>query len=153
MYHQRFKTTEERFSEKYSVQPNECWEWKIGNSHPSFLVDGKYTKASRYIWEKTHNVRLTRKEFVCHHCDNPLCVNPDHLFIGSQDDNMKDMAAKGRRWGRCTGADNGRAKITQKIAQEIKALYAAGGVTQKKIADQFSISQPHVSEIVRGVTW
>ena len=153
MYHQRFKTTEEKFSEKYSMQPNGCWEWKVGTKHPSFRVDGKCLKASRYIWEKTHNVRLEPKQFVCHHCDNPICVNPAHLFIGSQDDNMKDMAAKGRRKGRGIGEDNGRAKITKEIAEEIKSLYATSGLSQQKIADKFSISQPHVSEIVRGVTW
>jgi predicted XRE-type DNA-binding protein len=153
MYHQRLKTAEEWFSEKYSVQSTGCWEWESGRGYPMFWVGDGYQKAGRYIWEKTHGVRLSSKQFVCHRCDNPRCVNVAHLFIGSQDDNMKDMASKNRRKGRCKGADNGRTKITKEIAEEIKSLYSAGSVSQQNIADKFSISQPHVSEIIRGVSW
>lgn len=151
-YNQRFKTIDERFSEKYSVQPNGCWEWKTGIAHPRFWTGDKHEKASRYIWQKTKNVRLIVEQHVCHKCDNPICVNVDHMFIGSHSDNMRDKAAKGRA-SRCIGMRNGRAKIDQSAAEEIRILYKSGGISQQKIADQFNLCQTHVSHIVRGVSW
>ena len=63
------------------------------------VIDGRARKVTRILMDLKHGRLLTRNEYVCHTCDVPLCVNPDHLFVGSQRDNMKDAAAKGRMTG------------------------------------------------------
>ncbi|PSA69670.1 HNH endonuclease signature motif containing protein [Corynebacterium diphtheriae] len=96
MYHQRFKSVSERFSEKYTINPfSGCWEWKTGESYPRFYVAGKYCKGHRFAFEQKHGVKLGSNEHVLHLCDNPTCVNPDHLFLGDHKVNMSDRAAKG----------------------------------------------------------
>ena len=152
MYHQRFKSEEERFAEKYEVAESGCWEWKITTGYPRFLAGGVHQKAHRYIWQKVNGVLLTPEQHVCHSCDNSKCVNPDHLFLGTHRDNMRDKAAKGRTF-RPMGALNGRAKGTRTTVEKIRRLYAKGNVSQQSLADRFRLSQAVVSQIIRRETW
>lgn len=87
---------------------------------------------------------------VLHKCDNPQCVNPDHLFLGSQKDNMDDMNRKGRG---AKGDKNGRRKLNSNEVAEIRSLYAAGKLYQYQIAEKFGVKQSVVSEIVNGKIW
>ena len=77
-------------------------------------------------------------QFVCHRCDNPPCINPKHLFLGTPHDNSADMAAKHR-------SANGEWKRTHKLTDdqvaEIRSRYAEGGVTQRQLAEEFGVSQ------------
>ena len=152
MYHQRFKSIDQRFSEKFTTGPK-CWEWIISKNgkHPEFWDGERNVKASRFAYQR-HYGPFDQRLHVCHHCDNPRCVRPQHLFLGTHDANMADKAAK-RRSHRPIGELNGRAKFTLKKANRVRALYAAGGVSQAKLAARFGISPTGISAIVRGVIW
>lgn len=89
----------ERFNEKYIVnEENGCWEWtaRLDQSGYGLLCyDGGMKGAHRFSY-KTYVGEIPEGIYVCHTCDNPKCVNPSHLFLGTQQDNMDDMYNKGR---------------------------------------------------------
>jgi len=91
--------TEKRFWQKVEVIPgHECWEWsayRMPNGYGKFKFNDKEGLAHRASWE-IHFGPIPEGLFVCHHCDNPGCVRPDHLFLGTPQDNVDDMYAKGR---------------------------------------------------------
>ncbi len=87
---------------------------------------------------------------VLHTCDNTLCCNPAHLYLGNHAQNMRDMVDRQRRKGVATGSSNGRSKLTYEQAAEIRALYAASGLSQDKIAARYGVSQFAISAIVRN---
>lgn len=84
--------------------------------------------------------------YVLHRCDNRKCVNIEHLWLGTFDENMSDMAAKGRQ---AHGSKNGRAKLTEGQVREIRALRG----TQAAIAEMYGVSRATVSQIRSGKTW
>jgi len=86
---------------------------------------------------------------VCHHCDNPKCVNPSHLFIGTQKDNMIDCREKGRL-NRPTGERHGNSHLKDWQVKEIKTKYNTGEFFQSELGIEYGISQTHVSRIIRG---
>lgn len=86
---------------------------------------------------------------VCHKCDNPACVRPDHLFVGTHADNMADKVAKGRQ---TKGEANYNAKLTEGDVREIRAL-ADSGVPNKHIAQQFKLDRSTVSHIRSRKRW
>ena len=88
---------------------------------------------------------------VLHRCDNPPCVRPDHLFLGTQADNMRDMTAKGRRKG--PERPLGPRKLTYEQVAAIRRLYRSGKANQYELATTFGVSQSQVSNIVRGWQW
>lgn len=80
--------------------PDGCWEWTSTRSVQGYGII-TYTRlnfmAHRVVWELTNNRAIPDDMVICHKCDNPPCCRPDHLFLGTQADNMADMRAKGRR--------------------------------------------------------
>ena len=84
-------------------------------------------------------------ELVCHSCDNPPCINPDHLFIGSNDDNLDDMRSKDRD---THGEASLLAKLTDVQVAAIRSIYREGRTTQRELALQFDVSQSQISRIV-----
>jgi hypothetical protein len=155
MYHQRFKSLEERLAEKYHVAPNGCWLWNTGKdegfNYPKFWIGSGYVKASHLMWERANGRKLESGELVLHRCDTPRCVNPDHLFVGGYIDNMQDRRKKGRG-NHPRGERNGRARITRAGAEKIRKLRTEG-ISQQAIADRLGISQATVSRVLRGVAW
>ena len=78
---------------------NECWNWKgsdDGHGYGEFWFEGKKWKAPRFSWVLNNGVPIPKGLLVCHKCDNPSCVNPNHLFLGTMSDNIMDCVKKGR---------------------------------------------------------
>lgn len=146
----------ENFWNKVSKAPHPkgCWEWTANRHYKGYGLFGFGRKT-----HKTHRVayRLTKGEIpdgiqVCHHCDNPPCVNPEHLFLGTNKQNSDDMMAKGRNKPLKGEANKGGGKLTWENVREIRALRATG-LSQQSIADKFAVSQPMIGLIVRGEKW
>ena len=102
-------------------------------------------RAHRVSYEEAHGP-IPAGLLVCHRCDNRLCVNPDHLFLGTTDDNMADMVSKGRS---ARGERHGRAKITDEIAGEIRG----SSLTCREAAKRYGLSKSMISYIRQGVNW
>lgn len=147
---------EERFWAQVSKSDNssDCWLWvgckrgKGRHARGQIGVKGKMTNSSRCSWQ-IHFGEIPEGMQVLHRCDIPLCVRPDHLFLGTQRDNVLDMFAKGR--APRAGAANGMAKLTPEQVAEIRKL--KGIITQTKLAERFGISNGTVSAIHTGKRW
>ena len=132
-----------------------CWIWTGASTNGGYGVislggrKGANVRAPRISYFLA-NGEFDETLYILHRCDTPACVNPDHLFIGTQDDNMKDMFAKGRgRPGHVPGAKNGCAKITTETAAAIRV--ALGSL--REIGERFGISKSQVWEIKNGMSW
>ncbi len=132
---------------------SECWVWKASvgtHGYGQFKHNGKPTHAHRVSFELTHGA-IQAGAYVLHRCDNRLCVNPEHLFLGTHAENMHDMKQKGRAgYLRRAGEQNPSAKLTNTQAAEIRAM-CSSGATQREAAAQFGVSQRAVWNIVNGV--
>ncbi len=134
-----------RFFRRIQITPG-CWLWKGGTDragYGAYKWAGKKMgahRASYYI----HFETIADGMMVCHRCDNPLCVNPDHLFLGTNQDNMQDMVSKGR--GEEVYGFTGRSKLTASDVEEIRA----STLRQVDIAAKFGISPTYVSHIRAG---
>lgn len=135
-----------------------CWVWtgsKSGRGYGRFGVTWKRGEYShRYSWQLAHG-QAPGPYFVCHHCDNPPCVNPEHLFLGDHAANAEDMVAKGRakNGGGLAGADNPNAKLTNDQVIELLRLYREEDLTQLAIAERLGVSRTEVGRILRGKNW
>lgn len=134
--------------------PDDCWQWTgalnehgYGVLRPEGQRHGPCVKAHRVSAELA-GMDIT-DAVVCHRCDNPPCVNPVHLFVGSQADNVRDMHVKGRG---NLGSRNGQARLTEQQVREIRAR-AAAGEQQKVLAREFGVAPITVSNIVRLKSW
>lgn len=150
--HGRRRLVLDRFWEKLKVSsPDECWEWqgtldKFGYGIISINAGRHY--AHRFSYE-LHFGPIPAGMFICHKCDNPLCSNPAHLFVGDRYDNANDMKAKGR----ChLGEKHGNAKLTAEDVVEIRKL-AATGMTQTALAQQFGVTRSGIASIVQRTCW
>jgi HNH endonuclease len=151
-------TPEERFWRNV-IKSDGCWTYKSTGQrgYGKLHVEGKHLRAHRFSWE-LHFGKIPLGMLVCHKCDNPSCVRPDHLFMGTSADNTADMLAKGRyvapiRTNNPRGELHHNSKITNADAQCIKALWAKGGMRQADIGAMFGISQTSVYYIVSGRNW
>lgn len=139
----------DRFIAKVLVQPTGCWEW-IGFSYRGYGIfwDGK-KRSSAHRWSyQYHKGLLHPKLNVCHSCDNSICVNPDHLWQGTHQDNMIDRDIKGRQ---PRGESQGSSKLTEQDILEIRDLY--GHMKTKDIADKYKIGPQHVRRIGNKQAW
>lgn len=158
-------TVAERFWPRVD-KSGDCWEWQGGRvpqGYGAFWLDGRNRPAHRVAWELT-NGPIPSGLFVLHRCDNMPCVRPDHLFLGTQADNMADKTRKGRaatgeRNGaltqpetRARGERNGLARLTWDDVRAIRSQ-AAAGTPRKRIAEQFGVSERHVYTILSGQIW
>ena len=131
-----------------------CWLWKgpvDKNGYGLFRVAGKTARVARLVYKRVNNVSLRESECVLHRCDNPGCINPAHLFVGTHAQNMADMAQKGRA-NRPIGALNGRARLTPEQSVEIRARSRAGE-SQFELASAYSVSRGAIYHVLAGRTW
>lgn len=159
---------EKLFWEKVVKHDGGCWEW-MGARHPSGYgsvhVRGRTMPAHRCSWELA-NGPIPRGLFVCHHCDNRPCVNPEHLFLGTHVDNMRDKRLKHRGRGWAVGDPshpqkrhppigelNYNAKLSLRQVGEIRARYAAGGVTQQQLWTEYGLSRAAIQRLLHGKSW
>lgn len=145
----------ERFSAKVH-KSDSCWIWcgaRNNNGYGVFRVRGRNYLAHRYAY--ANDLDYPPKTFeVLHSCDNPRCVNPDHLRLGTHADNMRDSATKGRmsRTHQVTGERHGMSKLTADQVAEIRRLRSSGQ-THRAIGKQFGVSHAAIGYIVRGKSW
>lgn len=141
---------------KYVNKTESCWLWTGAArdfGYGVINVDGKAERAHRLSW-MLHNGPITNGLFVCHKCDNPLCVNPGHLFLGSNADNMRDCAQKGRARGPCLkGEAHGCSKLTDETVRLIRQEYADKRPYLKTLAAKYAVSPQTIHRIVRGDAW
>ena len=148
------KTLEDRFWEKVNIiSDDECWEWQGSRHHRwnygHFKLNGK-TKSAHIVSFELVNGKIPDGLFVLHKCDNPPCVNPKHLFLGTNDDNMKDMASKGRSADN-HGSKNPNSKLTEQDVIEIKNL--KGQVSGAKLGRKFGVVKEAIYDIWTGKRW
>src|SRR4051812_4793380 len=136
------KTLAERFWRAVDRSGNACWEWTKALHNPQRYgkidVDGKWRYAHRVSWQLTHG-KIPDGLWVLHRCDNPPCVNPSHLFLGTPRDNTRDCMAKGRKSVR-RGVAASSAKLTDADVAEIRKALARHE-TQVSIAMRYGITQ------------
>jgi hypothetical protein len=137
---------------------NDCWEWTGAREvagYGFFFRSSKprrWYKAHRFSYE-LHVGPIPEGLYVCHHCDNPPCVNPAHLFLGDARANNDDRDQKGRgKLARGAGGQHPRARLSQQEVDEIRSRHAAGE-TQVALARAFGLSQGHISRLVNRSQW
>jgi hypothetical protein len=171
--------TKKRFFERFN-ESSSCWNWTGGKNDKGYgRLGNKY--AHRISWEIHNGKKIPEGMFVCHHCDNPSCVNPSHLFIGTQKDNMRDMINKNRqvikdnkgvnnpmygkshsketrkkqsdsKKGKYTGSSHPRASINESTVTEIRKMRDAG-FTAKSISEQLQVSFHVVRNVIYRKSW
>ena len=151
---ERGLSLEQRFWMKVDKrEPDECWEWLAGTTGEWYGVfnrgdSPRVEAAHRFSWE-IHNGPIPKGMCVLHHCDNPICVNPRHLFLGTQTDNNHDRDQKERQ---ARGARAGSSKLTKKKVCRVRRLLKEGW-SQSKIARLMGVSQVTIHSIDAGKTW
>jgi hypothetical protein len=154
----------ERFEASYIPEPmSGCWLWlgteRGSNKYGVIKIDGKAIPAHRYSYQRFVG-EIPVGMFVCHRCDNPSCVNPYHLFLGTHQDNTDDKVRKNRQAkgsklaeaqyeNRPRGEKNGRSKLNQDKVNQIRSL----NISQKEIANIFGVSQALISKIKNKEMW
>jgi hypothetical protein len=149
------KTIEERFWEK--VQKSDgCWLWTAATAPHGYgrfwVPAGSLVLAHSFAWALVNGPVPDGME-VCHNCpggDNPLCVRPEHCFLGTHADNMRDMAEKGRSK---RGSEHANSKLTESDVLVIRSRYAAGGATFASLACEYGVSPTAIGDIIEGRRW
>lgn len=152
----------DRFWEKVDQSsPDGCWLWTGARSPQGYgrfqsggRVNGRSSVASRFSWQLAFGP-IPAGMFVLHRCDNPPCVRPDHLFLGTNSDNMADMVNKGRYVSRerlPRGEAHPCARLTEADVIEIRQRFASGE-TRTSLAKTFGVSLSTVHDIIRRNIW
>ncbi len=131
---------------------SECWIWtasKYRNGYGQFAIRGESRTPAHRTAYKIVNGDIPDGLCVLHRCDNPACVRPSHLFLGTHSDNTRDAMKKNRL--RC-GEKSPRAVLNNKKVRFIRNAFIKGK-TQNELAKQFSVSQTAISKITRSIRW
>ncbi len=149
----KYSSLPDRFWSK--VQENTetgCWEWQAALSPKGYgqWITTKGTRRSHRISFIDAKGKIPKGKLVLHHCDVPGCVNPEHLYYGTHQDNMND-AIKRERWTR--GVIQGSAKLNDDKVRKIRVLHATGDYTPASLADRFKVSQRTIRGVVKREWW
>jgi len=136
---------------KCKVSPSGCWEWTEGKSHGYGQVRVHEIWGDRPVYAHrlsylVHHGPIPTGLQVCHRCDNPPCINPEHLFLGTSAENLADMKSKRRH---AFGERNGMTTLSDRDIAAIRLL-VKNGFTQREVAKRYGISEGHMSTIIRG---
>lgn len=152
----------DRFHRSYRAGARtDCWAWNLArhkSGYGRFKVFGRSIRAHRIAYELAKGP-IPEGMYVCHRCDNPECVNPDHLFVGTPAENSQDRDRKGRHgsWtkpeARPRGEAQDGARLTDENVRDIRARYAAGGVTQKALAEEYDVGETTVFNVIHRLNW
>lgn len=137
-----------------NVREDGCWMFTGAWSKDQYGVmryNGK-TKGAHVVSYEIHIGPVPKGMRVLHSCDNPWCVNPNHLIVGTQQDNIRDMFNKGRDAPHF-GEFHGGAKLTDAAVIEIRQLAASGDYTHQEIADMFNVDRSAIGKVVRRERW
>lgn len=132
----------------------ECWlwmGWRDKDGYGGVKIEQRSYRAARIAYVLTYGY-CPDGLLVCHHCDKPPCVNPDHLFLGTSRTNRHDCISKGRTRP-AVGEKTGGAKLSETDVLKMLELYRSGQRTQYQLSREFNIGQSQVSGIVRGQAW
>lgn len=135
-----------------TVDPDECWEWQSTRNrrgYGKFWLNGRTDLAHRVSY-KIHKGVIPAGIQVRHACDNPPCVNPNHLLLGTGKDNARDALDRDRYR---RGADNPRAKLTEAQVAEIRERWQQGLETQVSMAHRFGVSKSAIQWVLNGRNW
>jgi hypothetical protein len=145
-----------RIERNIFYSPDGCWLW-LGSKRPDkhggyglIKIDGRQTRAHRVSYE-TYKGKIPEGLFVCHTCDVPLCVNPNHLFLGTLQENNLDMYLKGRNYS-SSGDKNPRSKLREADIPVIIQMRNTG-MLYTKIGEQFNVTGKTISAIFVKRTW
>ena len=144
----------ERFWKRVDKRgPNECWPWLGATLHDGrgrmHFENGRQETAPRMAWFIENGEWPSGGLHVCHHCDNPSCVNVDHLWLGTQRDNQKDATRKGKRIGQI----HCKARFSIADIKAIRSLRLDQGKKLSEIGALYRVSPAYVSKICRGIVW
>jgi hypothetical protein len=151
---------ESRFFAKIVKNSDGCWYWiahRDSGGYGNFRMNGRLEKAHRASW-MIHSGEISKGIEVCHKCDNPPCVNPEHLFLGTPKENMQDCIAKKRFMSpariaaQTRGSDRYNAKLNEDQVREVHAMFARG-ISKAKIARHFGVSYSCTNNILLGISW
>lgn len=157
MARSRSRPVEERFWEKVdkSGGPDGCWPWTSATAlgYGVFWLNGGNVKAHRLAWELTIGPIPPGEGYhgtcVCHKCDNPICVNPAHMFLGSVADNAADCSRKFRK---NPGEKNRNAKLTDAFVLEARKAHASGA-SIRGLARKYGVDKSTMSDAIFGRHW
>ena len=133
--------------------PSGCILWKGAKNARGYGIIGttgrKTMLAHRLSWQM-HNGKIHDKLHVLHSCDVPDCINPDHLFLGTHQDNMRDMMKKNRQ---VQGERQGSAKLTRDDIRKIRQEHSEDGTSYSKLAEKYGVVISHICHIVKKKNW
>ncbi len=137
---------------KHIFKTPKCWEWTAsldGDGYGKTKIGKRFLQAHRASWE-IHNGPIPNGLWVLHKCDNPKCVNPDHLYLGNHLQNVRDRQDRGRA---ACGERTGNSKLSNESVIHIRKLASDGALTHQAIADKFSVTQGTITKIVARQMW
>jgi hypothetical protein len=145
----------ERFWDKVK-KSNGCWTWTAGQMGAGYgclyvATMKRMLQAHRVSWMLHHGSLPPKGVGVLHRCDNRLCVRPDHLFLGTQEDNVRDCREKGR-WNDRRGSKNARSVLRESDIPEIRRR-AKAGTTRAQLAREYGITWAAMRDVVNGKHW
>lgn len=154
------RTIESFIEQRISKVESGCWEWTGSRDPKGYgciwgrdLVSGKRRpmRATRVMYLLHHGVVPLRSDlYICHRCDNPTCVNPDHLFAGTPKENNEDMYRKGRS-RHAVGSAVGASRLS---AEQVLAIRERAGTTSaRSLAREFGVSHPAINDVINRKTW
>lgn len=143
---------DKRFWKYVEKSNNGCWTWLRGKTKAGYgylTINYKNHYAHRLSWRLTYGI-IPKNAVIMHRCDNPACVNPEHLRLGTQKDNLQDMWNKQRG---SMGNEHPFAKVTDEDVKKIRKLGKIKNLYRREIGEMFGISRQAVTDIIYNRTW